>query len=646
MKSMTNLFLEQYNLITEKQAGAATSSANALATHRSNVNEYLLAQELAKIAGHKDIRPGESEEEKRQAKAKHDTSKLLLDKTEYGHQSERAKHMAQAAYKTYKKRGIDLKKATSFHVSATGGAIGKLTGSEVKSSENTSDVIAKIPGKKGSPAKFPGISAKSNIKSTEAGGERFSNIFLSSISNSLGVDWHDRANKAMDKFAKRKGIGHLPLSSVKEEGGRKEWLRKKQNSRHLAEAEEEGNKLRTGIRNDYMKHINQHGSDPENKEGVERIRNHLLNQHFRSNASEHESTPFIVVSGHGTSKDENSKNAYAAHAHFMDEHPHVEAVKKATHFTSTAAKGKDGQGGFGLNVYAHTHEHPNGVHVMKIDNKWNSQGMASGIKAVGTEGSLKPKPTDVARKPVANKPAVKKAVVNKPVVRRRIVEGYEFSGDDAFQMLSLETGMDEIDLNENHKNYLKDSKGNVRIFVIRGAAAKEAHVKGGTVVPYGKGYAVLLEEKQNDYHVFEKFIKSQSADHRGQETSIRSSFLVESAKRESVTDRGIEARETNQQSNAERKKTITLKEIREKQLSKETEKVMLSEAGINDGESGLSMATSGENMLRGALRTKIVKKPLEELTGDETTASIGDQKEDELKKKGISLTSFKKRNYI
>ena len=37
---------------------------------------------------------------------------------------------------------------------------------------------------------------------------------------------------------------------------------------------------------------------------------------------------------------------------------------------------------------------------------------------------------------------------------------------------------------------------------------------------------------------------------------------------------------------------------------------------------------------------------LAELTGDETTASIGDQKEDELKKKGISLTTFKKRNYV
>ena len=44
--------------------------------------------------------------------------------------------------------------------------------------------------------------------------------------------------------------------------------------------------------------------------------------------------------------------------------------------------------------------------------------------------------------------------------------------------------------------------------------------------------------------------------------------------------------------------------------------------------------------------TPLKKKPIKELTGDETGASIGDQKEDELKKKGISLTTFKKRNYL
>ena len=63
-------------------------------------------------------------------------------------------------------------------------------------------------------------------------------------------------------------------------------------------------------------------------------------------------------------------------------------------------------------------------------------------------------------------------------------------------------------------------------------------------------------------------------------------------------------------------------------------------------ESGLSMASSGENSTRGGLTpTKLLKKPFEkaikELTGDETTASIGDVKELELKRKGIDLKSFK-----
>jgi predicted RNA binding protein YcfA (HicA-like mRNA interferase family)/NCAIR mutase (PurE)-related protein len=54
------------------------------------------------------------------------------------------------------------------------------------------------------------------------------------------------------------------------------------------------------------------------------------------------------------------------------------------------------------------------------------------------------------------------------------------------------------------------------------------------------------------------------------------------------------------------------------------------------------------NKLKAPLVRGILKSStqLNELTGDETTASIGDQKEDELKKKGISLTSFKKRNFV
>jgi hypothetical protein len=60
------------------------------------------------------------------------------------------------------------------------------------------------------------------------------------------------------------------------------------------------------------------------------------------------------------------------------------------------------------------------------------------------------------------------------------------------------------------------------------------------------------------------------------------------------------------------------------------------------------MAASGENLStsRNVIKTKLNKKPLEELTGDETGASIGDQKEDELKKKGINLSTFKTKNYL
>jgi len=84
---------------------------------------------------------------------------------------------------------------------------------------------------------------------------------------------------------------------------------------------------------------------------------------------------------------------------------------------------------------------------------------------------------------------------------------------------------------------------------------------------------------------------------------------------------------------------ITLTKIRES-WGKKTESI---DKGI---EPGLSMASAGENFSRGLTKTKANKKPLEELTGDETGASIGAQKEDELKKNGISLTSFRKRNYV
>ena len=83
-----------------------------------------------------------------------------------------------------------------------------------------------------------------------------------------------------------------------------------------------------------------------------------------------------------------------------------------------------------------------------------------------------------------------------------------------------------------------------------------------------------------------------------------------------------------------------LSEIKQKQKEKIIESI---DKGI---EPGLSMATSGENLGRSATKVKPLKKPLEELTGDETTYSIGSQKEDELKKKGIDLKTFRSKKFI
>jgi hypothetical protein len=91
---------------------------------------------------------------------------------------------------------------------------------------------------------------------------------------------------------------------------------------------------------------------------------------------------------------------------------------------------------------------------------------------------------------------------------------------------------------------------------------------------------------------------------------------------------------------------ISLNQIKENWRKKIEESI---DKGI---EPGISMAGAGESPARD-MGEKLSKRgkatqvvPIKELTGDETGASIGDQKEDELKKRGISLLSFKKKNYV
>ena len=209
--------------------------------------------------------------------------------------------------------------------------------------------------------------------------------------------------------------------------------------------------------------------------------------------------------------------------------------------------------------------------------------------------------------------------------------------DVKFEELLNETGTVE------QSNYLKDGKGNVRKYMMRRAAASDAHTKNGEVVKQGNFYVVKLREN-NDVHIHNKSIQeerrtetlylprgnSRSPTDYSSSGSARSTGLSESSNR--GTDCG---------SSTDSRKKISFGQTKKKFEEKLKESI---DQGIEPG-----MALSGWNKeviaKDGKAKPKL-KVNVNEWTGDETTASIGDQKEDELAKQGISLKSFKKRNYV
>ena len=170
----------------------------------------------------------------------------------------------------------------------------------------------------------------------------------------------------------------------------------------------------------------------------------------------------------------------------------------------------------------------------------------------------------------------------------------------------------------DHKNLLKDYNGKVKTFMLRRSAAKESHINGGVVHKMGKGYVIKIKENED--------------------AKSTNQLFENQTERSRNSEGGKASGERNNQEGYNTGK-ITLSQIRSK-------KEKVSESIDRGIEPGLSMAQSGENFSRPA-GEKLTKKGrvVTELTGDETTASIGDQKEDELKKKGIDLLSFRKRNY-
>ena len=167
------------------------------------------------------------------------------------------------------------------------------------------------------------------------------------------------------------------------------------------------------------------------------------------------------------------------------------------------------------------------------------------------------------------------------------------------------------------EEYVKDKNGKVRVFMLRRAAAKEAHQNGGVVLKQGAGYVIKLKESE-DVTIINQSIQEETRS--GSTNGITESRGSCGATQEQSCDCGCGGGETSKNQGREK---ITISQAKKKLKEKVNESI---DRGI---EPGMSM-----------------KKPVEELTGDETTLSIGDQKEDELKKKGINLSTFKAKRTI
>ena len=201
------------------------------------------------------------------------------------------------------------------------------------------------------------------------------------------------------------------------------------------------------------------------------------------------------------------------------------------------------------------------------------------------------------------------------------------------------------DLFEDEKKKQKlmsDTNGKPRVFHFRMSAAKEAHRNNGIVHKIGKSYVVKIREDLNEISspdnnaieaIYGQNISTPDAKQLGK---VGTNFRP---KGKPALDKPVS--ESYRDGSNSRPK-ITLNNLKKKV-----------QESIDKGiEPGISMAGAGESPARD-MGEKLSKKgkatqvmPIKELTGDETGASIGNQKEDELKKKGVSLTSFKKRNFV
>jgi len=262
-----------------------------------------------------------------------------------------------------------------------------------------------------------------------------------------------------------------------------------------------------------------------------------------------------------------------------------------------------------------------------------------------------------------------------------VEEEKSFSDNGAFNALTLGKPMMVFEsesytgtkkVKHTDGNHYVASAGKPRVYIIRNNAAKDAHRNNGEIVKVDRGYMVKLKENNNatifQGSIVEKAERTYTitssgwSDTQGTITVPAGSGTVTiSETRTTRTDSGAGTSAINEhcgspeahigdgseydptKKESRTKDKITLNKIKENFKQKVSESI---DKGI---EPGISMAGAGESIGRdmGEKNNKKGKVTVvKEMGGDETTASIGDQKEDELKKQGISLSTFKKKNYL
>jgi hypothetical protein len=259
------------------------------------------------------------------------------------------------------------------------------------------------------------------------------------------------------------------------------------------------------------------------------------------------------------------------------------------------------------------------------------------------------------------------------------VDHTEMSDSGAYNLLTLGKSMFVSESISGERTVVKDgatyiASGNKpKVYAIRNNAAKDAHTKGGEVVKTDKGYIVKLKENVN-VEISEKFLCEEQTTNVTGATAIAESGSASRGTRtsaEAIAESGsasgssagarAEGGSTNRGTgtSASACAEASTKNIHE--ASRYKGKLTLSQAkntfkeAIDKGiETGMSMAAGGEGIGRdmGEINDKsgkaspLKKKPVAEMGGDSTTASIGAQKQDELAKQGISLSTFRGKNYL